>query len=217
MKKEIKITTVLAILLVLTLIFPIISAGTEDTLKISVYKISETTNTTTYRIYFNSTEFPVANSKRFEFTINNKTSESIGTKIYDSGNFYFVAEGEAEIFNFTKELLDCRQSLGQQTQGWHNCNQELEKFKSENVTQCKTDLDECNLLVKEKDLTISSKDSEISRLNTEIEENKNSKWIFGFIGLIAGAGGFYLYNKSKKGGGPAKDKSINEWNKNNAG
>jgi len=226
--KKFQMKTSLIFVFILLLVIPITAAELiGDTLKITVYNTNNITNSTdssmTFKVYFNSSEYK-GNNKGFTFTIDTSTLKT-GAKVLDSGDFNFVVFSNTTATNIDYfvlwnrtdgQLTQCKIQRGQFESQWNSCLSKLGNYEGVNATQCKDDLNVCNLLVKERDLELSTNQEKITDLQDEKEGTKNSLWLYGIVGLVVGAGGLYLWNKNKGGGSP-KDKSADEWSKGQAG
>jgi len=119
----------------------------------------------------------------------------------------------AQLLTCLKDKNDCEVTLGKWDMSWNLCNSELEKYKGENATTYKENFDECSLSLKEKDLDLGAKDDKILGLEEEEKETKNSKYIWGFVGLVIGGAALYFYER--RGGSP-KEKAMSEFQRSQA-
>lgn len=217
-----------SVLLVLTLVLlvtPLILAQdtVDDTLKIRIYNVSTIPNFAVteieyidFKVEFSSEEDDF-NDKTFDLRLYENASLDIS---FENIPYRVIITDTAENIDFAKEYYECIAEKYSLNQGYNICAKDrdecLEEYEGANATAFKTDLAECNLLIKEKDLVLAANNEKITDLKDEKESTKNSHWLYGIVGLVLGAGGFYLYNKNKGGGSP-KDKSMDEWPKGQAG
>jgi len=111
------------------------------------------------------------------------------------------------------EKSKCAEEKASFNTAWTKCVLDLSEYEGENATTYKEDFDECSLNLKEKGLDLGAKDEKILNLEDEKEDTKNSKYIWGFVGLLLGAGALYLYERR---GGTPKEKSMGEFQKSQA-
>ena len=210
------------ILVLLLLVFPMVSAIISiDTSKIHIYMIDNISNAEdteiTFRVDFNTSENPVINDETFvDFTLNISGLEGL---IWTSPDITYVLESNItpERLDLLEEWKDCLVQKGQYNLAWTKCGIErdecLEKYEGKNATTYKEDLNECGLSLKEKGLDLDAKNDKILNLEDEKEGTKNSKYIWGVVGLLLGAGALYLYER--RGGSP-KEKAMGEFQKSQA-
>lgn len=223
MKHSIKLNTETTfmkygIILVFLLFIPLVSSTIiVDTSKIHIYMIDNVSSSEdteiTFRVDFNTSENPDINDKTFTyFVLNISSKEGL---IWTSPDFTYIVESNitSENWDYREQYLQCLAEIIGFERGWQNCQNDLTQYEGENTTLCKEDLDECSLSVREKDLDLGAKNEKILNLEDEKEDTKNSKYIWGVIGLALGAGGFYLYQK--RGGSP-KEKAMSEFQKSQA-
>lgn len=114
----------------------------------------------------------------------------------------------------------CEIEKGKLDVGYTKCNVNLgecqKKYEGENATKCDDELNICNLQIKERDLDLNAKNTEITNFKTEKENTKNSKYFWGIGGIIIGVL-CLLFKEGKIGAGNPQDKSVGEFNKNQAG
>ena len=95
---------------------------------------------------------------------------------------------------------------------------DLAEYEGENATTNKEELDSCILINQQKDIEIDGKQTAIGKLEEEAKSTENAPYIWGAICGILGIVGALVYSgKIKIGKGMVKDKSEDEFNKNQAG
>lgn len=191
----------------------------DDTLKIRIYNDTKVTNITTdLKVEFISTKDNF-NNKNFTFTIDNLWN---GFDVIKEFDYRVITNTTAENIDFIQayfdcddELDECKINLGKYDSAWDECRKDLEPYESGNATACQTDLNNCNLRVKEKDLTINSKQDKITILETAEKDKKNTKYIYGAIGLVLGFVAC-LYKEGKIGN-TAKESAQGDFSTQQAG
>lgn len=204
------------ILVLFLLVFPLVSATISiDTAEIHIYVIdNSSSDSLIFRVDFNTSKNPDINDETFQdFVIN--TSALLEGIFWTSPDIPYIVyfEDTAENIDFAKDYYECLADKIGFERGWQQCQNELTDYKGENTTLCRKDLDECSLSLKEKDLDLGAKNEKILNLEDEKEDTKNSKYIWGVIGLALGACGFYLY---KNRGGSPKEKAMGEFQRSQA-
>ena len=114
------------------------------------------------------------------------------------------------------EKTTCLEDKASYNTAWTKCVVDLGEYEGENATTNKEALDACNLQTQQKDLEITSKTTEILDLEEKEKNTENSKWFFGIAGALLGVFGLLIY-QGKIGKGNVKERSDNEFNKNQAG
>ena len=191
----------------------------DDEITIKVYNTSkqdyEGTSLTSFNIEFISQKQPQYNNQIFTFSVN-LSSQNIG---YESESFGYIIPfitDTPENISFYQKWLDCEVYSGKLDTGYTRCVLDLDEYKGENATTNKEALDACNLQTQQKDLEITSKTTEILDLEEKEKNTENSKWFFGIAGILLGVLGLLIY-QVKIGKTNVKERSDNEFNKNNAG
>lgn len=205
------------ILVFLLLLIPFAMAElNDDVLKIKVYNSTKIDRTggslSTIKIEFVSTEFK-GNNQNFTFTFNASKMEKTGIG-FTSPDINFLVEGEIVNTDYLNEYIKCNSDLSRTDQGYTSCTVRLANYEGKNATACKEELQTCNLNLKEKDLDAQAQEDKITGLQDEKNNTQNSKWIYALIGAVVGAFGFNLY---KQRGGPARERSMGEFNREQAG
>ncbi len=211
------------VLICLLFVMPFALAGesyiVDDELIIKIYNTSkqnyEGISLTSFKIEFISQEDPYNNNKTFSFSVN-LSSQDIS---YESILFDYrviVANMTVENIDFKEDWQQCTTEKSGYERAWQLCQNNLIKYEGENATICNEELDNCKLTIREKDLDIESKNKEITELGDEKETTKNSKYLWGAIGVVLGILGVLVY-RGELGGDKARDKSEGEWNKRQTG
>ncbi len=204
------------LLLGMSLVLATEGSMVDDTLTIEIHSISGVPNFTRdniifieFNVTFISEEDPFNN---YDFIFRLYENKSLS---YSEGNILYrvTTTDTAENIDFAEDWRICNREKEGFERGWQQCQNELTEYKGKNTTICKEDLDECSLNLKEKDLDLGAKDDKILNLEEEEKETKNSKYIWGVIGLLLGAGALYLYER--RGGSP-KEKAMGEFQKSQA-
>ena len=133
--------------------------------------------------------------------------------------FYFNYVGggvnltSSQVLNITvcnSNLLKCLSDSAGYSNAYNVC-----KYDQGNLTKLNNNLSDCKLNLKLKDVDLATKDTQITTLQTDADAKKNSHWLWAIGGVIAGIVGILGY-QGKLGGG-VRDKSIGEFNKQQAG
>ncbi len=216
---EVSIYKYSIILMFLLLSLPLILADTiEDT-------------TITIKIYNNTIEIINSeysgNNQAQTFEIINKTNSSVISKDlvkYKEFSFSLIFIRNESVSLDTVEkyticLIDkskCSEEKASFNTAWTRCVLDLGEYEGENSTTVKEELDDCTLKIKEKDIEIGGKQTTIENLEEEKKNTENQRLIYGIIGgVIVLVGCLFYFGKIGKGS--AKDKSMDEFNRNQAG
>lgn len=232
-----KLTKVNKVLFLLALMFfvPVVSAITieDTTIDINVYNDSSLEITGCFINTSNDIEgctlsgdiiieilndIYASNNQNFTFNIDD------GTKINKHFEFEFIfLKNESLDSNIVDKYLICldKKSACEMEKksfdmAWNECERDLQVYKGANTTICGEDLNQCNFQVKEKQLDIENCQEKLEDAETETEGTKNSKWIYFFFGAAVGILGLLFY-RGEIGKGNPKDKSMGEFNRNQAG
>lgn len=213
------------ILIFLLLSMPLILATdnvniTDDTLTI---KISNTTiyNSTTHEITL-KIEFISKrddyNNEEFILYIAN-LSKGVN-KAFPQFPYRVITSDTAENIDFAEDYFKCAEEKAKIDSGFSTCAKERDKclneYEGENATNYKKEADACNLDIQRKDIEIGGKDSTIEDLEKKEKDTENLKWIYAIVGAIIAVVGCLVYF-GKIGKGSVKDKSMDEFNRNQAG
>lgn len=216
---------------ILLLLMPFMTALVidETTITMKIFPVSTIPNWTSivdgvlinpegiiFRVEFSDDEF--GNDENYTFVLQpNITSTS--SKSFD---FNFIKNETIDTNTFTKylgclkEKTQCEIDKGKLDISYTICNVDLTEYEEGNISKAQANLGTCNLVVKEKDFDITTKQKEIDDLEKEAANTKNSKWFYALIALVIGASGMHFYRENKSGG-TARDKSVEEWPKQQAG
>lgn len=113
------------------------------------------------------------------------------------------------------QLTQCKIQRGQFETAYNKCLSDIGVYTGTNATICKNKLETCALDLKTKDIDLSAKDEKIASIQAENEGKSNSKFVWGFGGIILGILALLFY-QGKVGGGP-RERSMGEFNKGQAG
>lgn len=217
-----KFSIVAIVLLIFWLAIPLTTAtisSTDITIEVkNVTRWDLANQNVTLNIKISSSDYNPSGTNTFNITLKLNKAFS-GSKVIP---FLFTGTTTAsnldyfDLWNQTDiQLTSCKIQRGQFETAYNRCLSDISVYTGTNATICKDKLETCTLDLKRKDIDLTAKDDKITSIQTESDSKQNSRWVYGFGGIIAGILGLLFY-QGKMGGRP-KERSMSEFNPSQAG
>ena len=202
------------------LVIPLMTAAISSTdINVNVKNITAwniTSGKVTLKISISSSEYTPSTTFDITLTKNNLVDNSKLIPFLFTGTPTTSNLDYFQLWNQTDfQLTTCKIQRGQFETAYNKCLQDISVFTGANATICKNKLETCTLDLKTKDLDLTAKDDKIVAVQEESDSERNSRWVYGFGGVIIGILGLLFY-QGKIGGGP-RERSRGEFNPGQAG
>lgn len=182
-----------------------VSADAIGDANLNVFVVGSTTNNT-LKIAIVNDEY-AGNNHNYTVTLTN-TSHTFTHPF----KVLLIKNGTIENLNFLSKYEQCVTDKIGYERGWQGCVNDLAQYKNSTTgTDCKNQLNTAQNTISNQQNDISELNGKITTLEEAAEKTKNSKWIFGVIGIIIGVVGYMA--KEGKINSNVRDKSAGEFHR----